>query len=60
MDPRNWINGEPAFTTIVALRFALPDEIDLLELGPRPAVAYVKELLDPLDLGGVLLYRRLP
>jgi hypothetical protein len=58
MDGRNWIRGEPAFTSIIALRFVLPDETDLLELGVRPALAYVEDAVRPLDRGGLLVYRR--
>ncbi len=58
MDPRNWIRGEAAFTTLIGMCVVLPDETDLLELGVRPAMVYVEDAIAPLDCDSTLIYRR--
>lgn len=42
-DPRNWVGKKPAFGTHVQLIWLLPDETDLIELGPEVANALAED-----------------
>lgn len=48
MDGRTWFKGQPEFVPIIKWVTLSASELDLLELGPRPSVAYCKQLADSI------------
>lgn len=49
MDGRSWSGHKPDFTTVIAMLVIAASELDLIELGPRPSVAYCQQQADRLD-----------
>jgi len=58
-DPRTWQRGEPVFQTFVELAWLLPDETELVEVGPRVAVALAADALGPRPEVLTMHYRRI-
>lgn len=57
-DVRNWERHQPLFATYFDLMTILPDEIDVIEVGPRPAVQFVKDSIAHWPISTEGRYRR--
>lgn len=57
-DVRNWYRHHPVFATHIDLMTILPDEIDVIEVGPRPAVQFVKDAIAHWPISTEGRYRR--
>jgi len=58
VDHRSWFRHDRTFETVIVFGTVLADEVDVVELGARVAVAYAHDAVDGTDQFPLLTYRR--